>query len=76
MLVHPDSKKMDLFRSIDITDEDICEAMKEIPGYLDITTSDFKEVCRHAHKWLAASLAVATSIAVMLPARKSGAEWA
>ncbi|MDD2901049.1 MAG: CBS domain-containing protein [Syntrophales bacterium] len=28
----------------DISDEDIYEAMKEIPGYLDITPGDFKEV--------------------------------
>jgi hypothetical protein len=27
-----------------ITDEDVLEAMKKIPGYLDITPSDFLEV--------------------------------
>ena len=27
-----------------ITDEDVLEAMREIPGYLDITPSDFIEV--------------------------------
>ncbi len=35
-------------------DEDVMEAMREIPGYLDITPSDFQEVykhaCRHAIK--------------------------
>jgi CBS domain-containing protein len=31
-----------------ITDEDIVEAMKKIPGYLDITPSDFMEVYRVA----------------------------
>jgi CBS domain-containing protein len=29
---------------VDISDNDIYEAMKEIPGYLDITPGDFKEV--------------------------------
>jgi CBS-domain-containing membrane protein len=28
----------------DLSDEDIYEAMKEIPGYLDITPGDFKEL--------------------------------
>ncbi len=35
-------------------EEDVLEAMREIPGYLDITPSDFQEVykhaCRHALK--------------------------
>ena len=31
-----------------ITDEDVLEAMKKIPGYLDITPSDFLEVYRIA----------------------------
>ena len=35
-------------RSVDLTDEDVYDAMKEIPGYLDITPGDFKEVYRHA----------------------------
>jgi CBS domain-containing membrane protein len=37
---------------IDISDDDVLDAMKEIPGYLDITPGDFKEVyrfaCQHA----------------------------
>jgi len=37
-------------QSIDISDEDVYDAMKEIPGYLDITPGDFKEVYRHAYK--------------------------
>ena len=32
----------------DISDGDIYAAMKEIPGYLDITPSDLKEIYRHA----------------------------
>ncbi len=41
---------------IDISDEDVVDAMKQIPGYLDITPEDFKEVyrfaCRHAFERL------------------------
>lgn len=32
----------------DITDDDIYQAMKDIPGYLDITPGDFKEIYRLA----------------------------
>jgi CBS domain-containing protein len=43
-----------------LTDDDIYEAMKKIPGYLDITPGDFKEVYRlayeHALERLAASV--------------------
>lgn len=35
---------------IDLKDEDIFEAMKAIPGYLDITPGDFKEVYRLAYR--------------------------
>jgi len=34
---------------LEISDEDIYEAMKNIPGYLDITTGDFKELYRLAY---------------------------
>jgi len=34
----------------DISDGDIYEAMKEIPGYLDITPADLKEIYRHAFR--------------------------
>ena len=37
-------------RCPDISDSDIYEAMKEIPGYLDITPSDLKEIYRHAFR--------------------------
>lgn len=39
----------DLPKGIDLKDEDIFEAMKAIPGYLDITPGDFKEVYRLAY---------------------------
>ncbi len=35
---------MDLPKGIELKDGDIYEAMKSIPGYLDITPGDFKEV--------------------------------
>jgi CBS-domain-containing membrane protein len=37
-------------RCPDISDGDIYEAMKEIPGYLDITPADLKEIYRHAFR--------------------------
>lgn len=33
-----------------ISDEDIHGAMKDIPGYLDITTGDFKELYAHSYR--------------------------
>jgi CBS domain-containing membrane protein len=33
---------------LDLTDRDILEAMKSVPGYLDITPADFKEIYRQA----------------------------
>ena len=35
---------------VDLSDEDIYEAMREIPGYLDITPGDFKEVYLKAYQ--------------------------
>jgi len=35
---------------IDISDDDIYEAMKEIPGYLDVTPGDLKELYVHAYR--------------------------
>jgi CBS domain-containing membrane protein len=35
---------------MDIYDDDVYEAMKEIPGYIDITVSDFKEVYLKAYQ--------------------------
>ena len=34
---------------VDMSDEDILDAMKSIPGYLDITPGDFKEIFRYAY---------------------------
>jgi CBS-domain-containing membrane protein len=33
---------------LELTDDDVHEAMAELSGYLDITTEDFRELCRHA----------------------------
>ncbi len=49
---------------VDISDRDIYEAMKEIPGYLDITPGDFKEVYlkafNHAVRRLTRAIPVST----------------
>jgi CBS-domain-containing membrane protein len=42
-------EKRSLFRQ-EISDDDIYEAMKEIPGYLDITPGDLKDVYSHAYR--------------------------
>lgn len=34
---------------LELSDEDILDAMRHIPGYIDITTSDFREVYHLAH---------------------------
>jgi CBS domain-containing membrane protein len=46
-----DKKGLEL--QVEISDQDICEAMKDIHGYLDITPGDLKEVFRFAyrHAW-------------------------
>jgi CBS-domain-containing membrane protein len=41
--------KKDISFDLKISDEDIYAAMKEIPGYLDITSGDFKELYRIAY---------------------------
>jgi CBS domain-containing membrane protein len=35
---------------LDLTDDDVLEAMREIPGYLDITTTDFRALYHLAHR--------------------------
>jgi CBS domain-containing membrane protein len=37
-------------RAVELSDNDIYEAMKSIPGYLDITPGDFKDLYRHAYQ--------------------------
>ena len=43
-------KDIDVCVPVDISDEDIYKAMSEIPGYLDITPGDFKEVYLKAYE--------------------------
>jgi CBS domain-containing membrane protein len=49
MSKRPDNDEIP-FADIDLTDSDIFEAMKAIPGYLDITPGDFKELYRFAYQ--------------------------
>jgi CBS domain-containing membrane protein len=39
-----------LSEEIELTDADILDAMRHIPGYLDITTEDFREIYHLAHR--------------------------
>ena len=39
-----ESNRMETSSPLEISDKDIYEAMKEIPGYLDITPGDFKDL--------------------------------
>jgi len=48
MSKHFDNKKFSY--NMEISDKDIYEAMKDIPGYLDITTGDFKELYRLTYR--------------------------
>jgi len=45
-----EAKNLDLPGSIDLTETDVLEAMKEIQGYLDITPRDFKEIYNLAYR--------------------------
>ena len=45
-----EAKALDLPGSVDLTETDVLEAMKEIPGYLDITPRDFKEIYNLAYR--------------------------
>ena len=44
------SDRKNLTLSIEISDDDIYEAMKSIPGYLDITPADLKEIYKFAYR--------------------------
>lgn len=56
-------KKKKISYDLEISDRDIHDAMKDIPGYLDITTGDFKELYRltyrHAVQRIARSIKAA-----------------
>ncbi|MFH0784198.1 MAG: CBS domain-containing protein [Pseudomonadota bacterium] len=46
----------DICRPLNISEEDILEAMREIPGYLDISPGDFKEIFQLAYRHALARL--------------------
>ncbi len=45
-----DSKKIDSCVPVDISEDDIFQAMREASGYLDITVSDFREIYLSAYR--------------------------
>jgi CBS-domain-containing membrane protein len=48
-LPDPDHLTIDQPRELELSDADILDAMREIPGYLDITTADFRIIYHLAH---------------------------
>lgn len=40
----------DIYCEMDITEDDIIEAMRDIDGYFDITTADAREIFRYAYR--------------------------
>jgi len=57
------------FSGVGLTDEDIYEAMKAIPGYIDITPGDFKEVYCLAYKHAAERFARSVTAGDIMVAR-------
>lgn len=53
-------------KSINLTEADILEAMKKIPGYLDITPRDFKEIYTLAYQEAVARLSQEVSAAEIM----------
>lgn len=51
---------------VEISDDDIYDAMREIPGYLDITPGDFKEVYLKAYNHALQRLARTVSVAEVM----------
>jgi CBS domain-containing membrane protein len=56
-MTEPENRREDQEPGLDLTEADILRAMEEIPGYLDITPNDFREIYllayRHAKTRLA-----------------------
>jgi CBS domain-containing protein len=50
MTVEKDNTSLNFRETIDLSEADILEAMKKIPGYLDITPRDFKEIYTLAYR--------------------------
>ena len=45
-----------LARLLEITDDDVVTAMRDLPGYLDITPGDFRELYEHAYAYAVSRL--------------------
>ncbi len=50
LIMDENINRKDLPLSIEISDDDIYEAMKNIQGYLDITPADLKEIYKFAYR--------------------------
>jgi len=46
----PSPQEKDAALPIEVSDNDIYEAMKDIPGYIDVTPADLKEIFRFAYR--------------------------
>ena len=53
---------------VDISDQDVYEAMAEITGFLDITPDDFKTLYRHAYQHAVDRLACAVKVRAVMDA--------
>jgi len=51
---------------LEISDDDIYEAMKEIPGYLDVTPGDLKEIYAHAYRHALARIACSVKASALM----------
>lgn len=51
--------KLDIDHEPELTDEDILDAMQQIPGYLDISTEDFRTIYHLAWRHAIARLRAA-----------------
>jgi CBS domain-containing membrane protein len=56
MTKHPQDREVPM-GNVDLTDKDVYEAMKAMPGYLDITPGDFKELYCYAFRQAAERIA-------------------
>lgn len=62
----PSADKSFLF--VDISDQDVYEAMAEISGFLDITTDDFKTLYLHAYQHAVERLSCAVKVRAVMNA--------
>ncbi|WP_343031232.1 hypothetical protein [Thermochromatium tepidum] len=48
--MNPDDETPSALDELELSDADILEAMREIPGYLDISTDDFRAIYHLAYR--------------------------